>query len=70
MSTMNQSRQEELLVASRRHDSSNAGAYNSTVNDDLIFLDAWEEGHARSLSAYFRARQIRRAYPVHAGERK
>jgi hypothetical protein len=65
---MSQSHYEELLVASRRQDLSNAGAHNSTVIEDLLFLDAWEEGHARSLSAYFRARQIRRANLIHAVE--
>ena len=67
---MSQSHYEELLVASRRQDLSNAGAHNSTVIEDLVFLDAWEEGHARSLSAYFRARQIRRADPVRSVARK
>ena len=65
---MTQSRHEELLVESRRQDLSSADAYNSTVIEDLFFLNAWEEGRDRSLSAFFRARQIRRADPVRAVE--
>ena len=66
---MTQSRHEELLVESRRPDLSSADAYNSTVIEDLVFLSAWEEGRDRSLSAFFRARQIRRADPVRNIER-
>jgi hypothetical protein len=67
---MTQFRHEELLVESRRQDLSSADVYNSTVIEDLLFLDAWEEGRDRSLSAFFRARQIRRADPVRAVESK
>ena len=65
---MSQSRYEELLVASQRQDLSSADVFNPTVIEDLLFLDAWEEGHVRSLSAYFRARQIRRANLIRAVE--
>jgi hypothetical protein len=65
---MSQSRREELLVASQRQDLRNANVFNSTVIEDLMFIDAWEGGQAKSLSAYFRARQIRRANPVQARE--
>jgi hypothetical protein len=58
---MTQSRQEELLVESRRQDLCSAVACNSTVIKDLVFLNAWAEGRERSLGAFFRARQIRRA---------
>jgi hypothetical protein len=67
---MTQFRHEELLVESRRQDLSSADVYNSTVIEDLLFLDAWEEGRDRSLSAFFRARQIRRAEPNRAVESK
>jgi hypothetical protein len=67
---MSQFRHEQLLVALRLQDLSNTDAYNSTVIEDLLFLDAWEGGGEPSLSAYFRARQIRRADPVRASERK
>jgi hypothetical protein len=67
---MSQSCHEELLVASRQQDLSSADVYNSTVIEDLLFLDAWEGGQAKSLSAYFRARQIRRANPVRSVARK
>jgi hypothetical protein len=65
---MTQSHHEELLVESRRQYLSSAGAYNSTVIEDLVFLNDWEEGRERSLGAFFRARQIRRADPVRAVE--
>jgi hypothetical protein len=65
---MSQSRYEELLVALPRQDLSNAAIHKSTVIEDLRFFNAWEEGRARSLSAIFRARQIRRANPLHAVE--
>jgi hypothetical protein len=65
---MSRSGREEPLVASRRQDLSSAAAYNPTVIEDLLFLDAWEEGLDPSLSAFFRARQIRRADPVRAVE--
>jgi hypothetical protein len=67
---MSQSRHEELLIASQRQGLSSADVFNPTVIEDLTFLDAWEGGDARSLSAYFRARQIRRANPVRAIEGK
>jgi hypothetical protein len=67
---MSQFHHEELFVASRRQDLSSADVYNSTVIEDLLFLNAWEEGRERSLSAFFRARQIRRADPVRAIENK
>jgi hypothetical protein len=65
---MSQFCHEELLVAPQRQDLSRADAFNPTVIEDLLFLDAWEGGQAKSLSAYFRARQIRRANAVRAGE--
>jgi hypothetical protein len=57
-----------LLSASRRQVLAGAGAYNPTVIEDLLFLDAWEKGQVPTLSAFFRARQIRRADPVNAVE--
>jgi hypothetical protein len=37
-----------------------AHALNPTVIEDLLFLDAWERGLCPNLSAFLRARQIRR----------
>jgi hypothetical protein len=45
---MYRSHRDERLVASRREDLSDAGAYNPTVIEDFFFLDEWEEGRARS----------------------
>ena len=67
---MNQSHHEELVARTRQQDLSSVDVFNPSVIEDLMFLDAWEGGHARSLSAYFRARQIRRANPVRADEGK
>jgi hypothetical protein len=67
---MSQSHHEELLVVSRRQDLNSAYSYSPTVIEDLLFLDAWERGAVPSLSAFFRARQIRRADLVHAAESK
>lgn len=39
-------------------------AYNRTVIDDLLFLDAWEKGLVPWLGAILRVRQIRRANPA------
>jgi hypothetical protein len=65
---MTQSRYEELLVESRRQALDSTDACNPTVIEDLVFLNSWEEGRHRSLSAIFRARQIRRADPVQRGK--
>jgi hypothetical protein len=54
----------EPPVATRQQDLSSADAFNPTIIEDMMFIDAWEGGQAQSLSAYFRARQIRRANPV------
>jgi hypothetical protein len=67
---MSQSRHEKLLVETQQQDLRSADAINPTVIEDLMFIDAWEGGRAKSLSAYFRARQIRRANPLHAVEGK
>jgi hypothetical protein len=67
---MSQSCHEEPLAAPRQQDLSSADVFNPTVIEDLLFLDAWVEGRVRSLSAYFRARQIRRADPVRSVARK
>jgi hypothetical protein len=58
---MSQSHTVELLVMVQQHNFSSVDAFNPTVIEDLMFFDAWERGHARNLSAFFRARQIRRA---------
>jgi hypothetical protein len=50
----------EPLVASRRQGLAIARAHR-TVIEDLRFLDAWEKGLVPNLSAFLRARQIRRA---------
>jgi hypothetical protein len=39
-------------------------AYNRSVIDDLLFLDAWENGLVPWLGAILRVRQIRRANPA------
>jgi hypothetical protein len=67
---MTKSRHEELLVAPRRKDLSSTEPSNHTAIMDLAFLNAWEEGRERSLGAFFRARQIRRADAVRAIESK
>jgi hypothetical protein len=67
---MNRSHHEEVLVQSRQADLSTIEGYNPTIIDDLLFLDAWEGGRVTSLSAFFRARQIRRVNPVRAVEGK
>jgi hypothetical protein len=54
----------ELFLATEPPDLATAWAYNSTVIEDLLFLDAWERGGAPTLSAFFRARQVRRANVV------
>jgi hypothetical protein len=43
-----------------------ARANDPTVTADVLFLDAWERGLLTSLSAFLRARQIRRAYAARA----
>jgi hypothetical protein len=59
---------EKRLVASLRQELRDGRAYNPTVMEDLLFLHEWQEGRAPSLSAFFRARQIRRTAPVRAVE--
>ena len=49
----------EPLVASRRQELAISRAHR-TVIEDLRFLDAWEKGLVPNLSAFLRARQIRR----------
>jgi hypothetical protein len=41
-------------------------ADDPSVADDLRFLDDWERGEARGLSAILRMRQLRRAQFAHA----
>jgi hypothetical protein len=56
----------ELLIALPRQELGGACACDPSVIKDFLFLDAWERGFVPSLSAFLRARQIRRANAVRA----
>ena len=52
---------EDQLSSSPGFKFDGACANDPAVIDDFLFLDAWERGLLTSLSAFLRARQIRRA---------
>jgi hypothetical protein len=52
---------EDQLASSPGFKFDGACANDPTVIDDFLFLDAWERGLLPSLSAFLRARRIRRA---------
>lgn len=57
---------EDQLAASPGFKFDGTCADDPTVTDDFLFLDAWERGLLPSLSAFLRARQIRRANAARA----